>query len=580
MRVLAWVALGVSLGCGGKEPDPAGANAGGSGGAGAATAATGGTGASGKGGAAGMGAGNAGGSGNTSSGSGGSGNASTGGSGAAGASTATLLPACSDPNAVGPTPIRRLSQLEYANAVRDLFNVTIDSSDLPSDERLGGVFTANVVTPFTADAFTRYDTKAQTVADQVATNLATLSGCGISDAACVKAYFTGKARQAFHGVLEPDDQKLIEDLYAAVAADDAGLAAAAVTQFLLVSPRFLYVAEFGSADGSVARLSPGELAGRLASFLWRSVPDAALLAAADAGALADESGIREQATRLFRDAKALPVLQAFASEWLGVHSSGTDASSLALDGETGAVFAALAQSGATYADLFTTTASPASAELATYYGVSAGSGSALALPPEHAGLLLRAGFMRSHVKGRYGSPTLRGKQVRVALLCDPIAPPDNVNMNLPEPTGGQTPEDVINEHAKSSKCSGCHQLMDPIGAAFGNYGADGRFDAALTTSSAGSIQPGGTSDFALDFADTNALMNALSTSTVPEQCFALQTARFALGRDEGPGDACGIDDIWQGFQAGGMSLEALFVEVATSTLMQVRNVVKAGEACR
>jgi hypothetical protein len=490
------------------------------------------------------------------------------------------LPACSEPDAVGPTPIRRISQLEYANAVRDLFNVSIDASDLPSDERLGGVFTANVASPSTADQFTRYDNKAQTVAGQVATNLATLSACAVSDATCVKAYFSAKARQAFHGVLEPADQKLIEDLYVEVAAGDAGLAATAVTHFILVSPRFLYTVEFGAADGSVARLNPGELAGRLASFLWRSVPDAALLAAADAGALADANGIREQATRLFHDARAVPVLQAFASEWLGIHSSGTDASSLALDAETGAAFAALAQSAASYGDLFTTTSSPGSAELATYYGVSAGADGALTLPPEHAGLLRRAGFMRSHVKGKYGSPTLRGKQIRVALLCDPISPPDNVNMNLPDPTGGQTPVDVINEHAKSPRCAGCHQLMDPIGAAFGNYGADGRFDAALTASSAGSVQPGGTNDFALDFADTDALMNALSTSTVPEQCFALQTARFALGREDGPADACGLDDIWQGFRAGSMSLEALFVEVAASTLMQVRNVVKAGEACR
>jgi hypothetical protein len=188
--------------------------------------------------------------------------------------------------------------------------------------------------------------------------------------------------------------------------------------------------------------------------------------------------------------------------------------------------------------------------------------------------------MRSHIKGKYGSPTLRGKQIRVAMLCDPISAPDNVNMNLADPMNGQTTQDIINEHAKNPNCARCHTLMDPIGAAFGNYGADGRFDAALTTTSAGSIQPGGTNDFALDFPDTAALMNALSTSQVPEQCFALQTARFALGRNDGTGDACGLAAIWQGFQAGGMSLEALFVEVATSTLMQVRNVVKAGEACQ
>jgi hypothetical protein len=75
-------------------------------------------------------------------------------------------------------------------------------------------------------------------------------------------------------------------------------------------------------------------------------------------------------------------------------------------------------------------------------------------------------------------------------------------------------------------------------------------------------------------------MNLLATETVPEQCFAIQTTRFALGRGESSADACGLSDIWTAFEASGMNLQALFVEVATSQLMQVRNIVKPGEACQ
>jgi hypothetical protein len=72
----------------------------------------------------------------------------------------------------------------------------------------------------------------------------------------------------------------------------------------------------------------------------------------------------------------------------------------------------------------------------------------------------------------------------------------------------------------------------------------------------------------------------LATSEVPEQCFAIQTARFALGRNESNADACALTGVWQGFEDGQLNLKTLFVELATSSLMQTRNVVKPGEACR
>jgi len=581
MRLAYWVALGACIGCGGGPTTPS--DGGGSGGSGMAMGARGGTTASGAGGTSNAGKGGAamGGTGNTTAGgSGGSGNTTSGSGGTNGPGT-SVIGACSDPNAVGPTLVRRISQLEYTNAVRDLFGVTIDPSDLPSDEKLAGVFTANVTTPLTTDQFTRYDTKAKLVGDQVAPGLVAMSGC---DAVCTQAYFVGKARQAFHGVLEAADQATLEGLYTGLAADAADnaltLAASATVRFILDSPRFLYVVEFGTPDGTLARLTPGETAGRLASFLWRSVPDQALLDAADAGTLATADGLRAQAVRLFDDPRARPVLQKFAREWLGLTTTGSDPTALALDAESGDVFATLAQGTGSYGDLFSTTMSRGPAELAAFYGVTPGSDGSVTLPPERAGLLLRASFMRSHIKGSLGSPTQRGKVVRQAMLCDPVQPPGNVDMSIPEPMAGQTTQDVFDEHSASDACKGCHALMDPIGRAFGRFGPSGAFDAALATSTAGHIYEGNANAFAADFPDTAGLMNVLATSEVPEQCFAIQTARFALGRNESNADACALTDVWQGFEDGQLNLKTLFVEIATSSLMQTRNIVKAGEACR
>ncbi len=587
MRIASAVALLTCLGCsaGTKLGDTGSPSSGGTG-TGTGGGSTGGSSMMGSGGTKmSSGGSSAGGSGNTTSGSGGS---TSGSGGTSGTSSqppgvgVSALAMCNDPNAVGVTPVRRLSQLEYANAVRDLFGQTVSVGSLPSDELLGGVFVANTATPMSADQFTSYDTAAQTIADQVASGIAQASGCGATDGACIKTWLDGKARQAFHGVLEDADKTTLEALYDGIASSDATLAASTAVHFILDSPRFLYVVEFGTPSGTVAKLTPGELAGRLATFLWRSVPDTALLTAADSGALGTEDGVRTQATRLFQDPKSQPVLHDFIDHWLALSvSTGTDATAQAIDAETGDVFASMAQGTGTYGDLFTTTQSKGNQALAQFYGVSLNSDGTMTLPAERTGLLLRASFMRSHIKGDLGSPTQRGKIIRAAMLCDPVGPPGmNVDMSVSEPTNGQTAQDVFDQHASNPVCKGCHSLMDPIGAAFGTYGPDGVYNASLAKSTSGQIVAGNANSFAAMFDDTAALLNILGTSEVPEQCFAIQTTRYALGRAESNSDACGLSDIWTAFKAANFNLQTLFVEVATSSLMQERNIVNAGEACQ
>jgi hypothetical protein len=495
----------------------------------------------------------------------------------------STLTQCKDRSLVGPSRVRRLSRLEYINAVRDLFAVDVNAGDLPSDDLLGGVFVANTVNPMTADQFTRYTTLGQTVADTVVAKLTAASSCADGDATCIKGYLTGVARRAFHGVLETEDKKRIEDLYSAVAIDDAKLGASTAVRFILESPRFLYTVVFGTPNGNSAQLSAGELAGRLASFLWRSVPDAELLTAADGGGLADAAGVRAQATRMLQSGKAQPALRAFIKEWLGLSASSAAPTSvdLSIDAEAGDVFTALVQGSGTYTDLLKSRTTRGSADLASFYGSTVAGDGTIALPLERQGLLLRAAFMRSHIKGTLGSPTLRGKQVRLALLCDPIPPPGkDVNMNVPAPTNGQTAQDVFTLHAQEPKCAFCHSRMDPIGFGFGAYGADGAYNPALTKSSAGSIEAGFSNPYTATFADTSGLVDALASGDAPQQCFELQTFRFALGRGETDADACGLSDVWTAFQSSKLSLQSLFLEVATSTLMRTRNVVKPGEICQ
>ncbi|MFM8816897.1 MAG: DUF1592 domain-containing protein [Phycisphaerales bacterium] len=91
----------------------------------------------------------------------------------------------------------------------------------------------------------------------------------------------------------------------------------ALATALMVDPRFLLRIEPACAEGT-CDLPPGTIAERMAFFLWSSVPDAALRAAARAGALADDAGRRAQVARMLADPRAASLAERFAVQWLGI----------------------------------------------------------------------------------------------------------------------------------------------------------------------------------------------------------------------------------------------------------------------
>jgi Protein of unknown function (DUF1592)/Protein of unknown function (DUF1588)/Protein of unknown function (DUF1585)/Protein of unknown function (DUF1587)/Protein of unknown function (DUF1595) len=492
---------------------------------------------------------------------------------------------CEDPTAapsIGPTVIHRLSRLEYHNSVRDLFGIEVNQGDLPSDE-LAGAFIANTRTRINGDTFTRYDAAAKKVASALVADFSTLSGCADFAPSCVEPFLVERARRAFHGVLESADQEALLALYRDVAADDQQVAAATAVRYILTSPRFLFPIEFGTAEGGVAKLSAGELAGRLADFLWRSVPDAALLAAADNNELASAEGLKAQALRMLDDARAEPVLQAFVTQWLGLLDAAPGAPALdqAISQESQDLFVDAVMSGnGTYTDLITSKEGPGTAELASFYGTSLGADGQMTLPAERQGLLLRAAFLRSHISGTRASTVKRGKAVRVGLLCDEVPPPDPVSMMLSD-DASLSDQEVFNQHSAAPECWLCHKLMDPMGDAFADFDAAGRYDANLADKTSGIVYSGfRTVIEEAPFEDTAGLVSFLANNETAQQCFALQATRFALTRGESLADGCGLTDIWTAFKVSNFNLKTLLVEIATSSLMQARDVVKPGMNCR
>jgi len=201
--------------------------------------------------------------------------------------------------------------------------------------------------------------------------------------------------------------------------------------------------------------------------------------------------------------------------------------------------------------------------LARLYGVD-GAGPMVTLPaPERAGILTQAGLLAVYALPDQSSPVHRGKFVREQVLCQELPPqPPNLMVTAPEVDPRRPTRERFSQHAKDAACSVCHRLMDPIGFGFEAYDGLGRFRA---TDGGGAVDASGmltdTRDADGPFDGARALAERLSKSAEVRDCVATQWYRYALGRLDGPGDACSLKQLRDGFASSKGDLRELLVAV-------------------
>ena len=100
---------------------------------------------------------------------------------------------------------------------------------------------------------------------------------------------------------------------------DQGIALA--VKAILLSPDFMFRPELDPDPTATAPrlLNDFEMAARLSYFLWSSMPDDALAAAADAGQLRDVASLQQQATRMLADPKAAAMVANMGGQWFGLY---------------------------------------------------------------------------------------------------------------------------------------------------------------------------------------------------------------------------------------------------------------------
>jgi hypothetical protein len=298
--------------------------------------------------------------------------------------------------------------------------------------------------------------------------------------------------------------------------------------------------------------------------------------------------VSAQATRMIADPKAHPAVSQFFSEWVGVdeidnapkdpttYADYTPDVRDAMKAETLA-FAdwVMWQSDAKLGTLLTAPVSFVNQSLATIYGVTGITGTAMQEvqldPTQRAGIVTQAGVMTVLGKADRSSPVLRGKFIREKLFCQTVSPPpQNIVITPPAIMPGVSTRDMFTMHSQVQPCKGCHTLMDPIGFGFENYDGVGQWrttDQGQTVNATGTLTG---SDINGDFNGAVDLAHKLAQSSEVRDCVATEWFRYAMGRGESTDDACSLQSLKQSFSASQSDIRQLLVAVTQTAAFRYR----------
>ncbi len=496
------------------------------------------------------------------------------------------------------TPTRLLTRQEYDNTVRDLLgDHTRPAAKFPPEPRVLGFennASAHRVNPLLVSAYLE---AAEGIATRaVAERRPHLLPCDpaqIGEAECGAQFLDRLLTRAFRRPPTEEEKQKLSAYFEKTRLEEASFDTAVewTLQVVLQSPQFLYRTEAGDLAGMDAgddsvTLEPYELASRLSYFLWSSMPDDGLLAAAKSGELSTREGVMKQARRMLADPRAEQSVQSFFRQWL--HLDGMEKlEKLALADDapvakgwrrgTERFIESVWHGSGTLGDFLTEPVFFVDAATAPLYGQAAPAGDALGrveAPGERAGLLTQPGLLAQLAGSRESSPILRGVFVRERLLCQLLAaPPADVPIIPPDPDPNATTRERFAEHTSNPTCSGCHQLIDPVGFGFEQYDELGRFrttENGLPVDASGKVTKVNDEALVGAFDGAVQLAQRMSKSALVHDCAALQMYRFALGRLEAKEDGCALQEVQTRFRESGGDFRELMVAVASSEAFRTR----------
>ncbi len=430
----------------------------------------------------------------------------------------------------GAAPLRRISNLEYLNSIKDATLYQFTKQNSPGSGTFApwenGIWNAFSTMPFdnatlrlgtneTASTLSESRLSSYiTIADIVSKRNTADSGrlkafvgaCAVdnttfNNALCIDNFIKSFGLTLFRGPVRPAEilelkngattwQQLIGRMY--------------------LHPRFIMQIHRDGvpieAGSDVYQLTDYELAAKLASVFWKSIPDPQGLAAAASGALKTPEGLRAEITRIVNSPKTKIVMTEFYTQWLAFkrlsrYPSGDLIRKYLLpldeklDGIDGIEVAALKdgqdflnyvtwQSNGTLEDIFRSPAIMTTHPgLAKIYGTTARADDSQ--PPRmdatgnYKGILSRAAITQQKASNNGDTNIIqRGVLLSTNILGFSLGMPANFNeqetqaLNIPASSSVRF---ETFQKTKPANCMACHSIINPAGYSLGNYDSIGRY---------------------------------------------------------------------------------------------------------
>jgi hypothetical protein len=417
-----------------------------------------------------------------------------------------------------------------------------------------------------------------------------------AEASCAKRILSMLARRAYRGESTNEDASTLFSFYEQGRRSgtfESGIENA--LRLVLASPKFLFRAEpdpSSAAPGAIYHVGDLELASRLSFFLWSSIPDDELLAAAARGTLHEPAVLNQQVARMLADRRADALVSNFASQWLflrNLQSVTFDTEEFpnfdenlrrAFRRETELFVRSVIREDRNVLDLLNANYTFVNERLARHYGIPNIYGShfrrVTLTDPNRFGLLGQGSVLAVTSYPNRTSPVLRGKWILENIFgTPPPAPPPNVPALKESGEGGraQSVRERLEEHRSNPACANCHRVMDPLGFSLENFDATGHWRTR---------EPGGLVDASGQLADGTpvdgpvALRRAIMKH--PEQFVRTMTEKlltYALGRGLEYYDMPTVRAIARDAAADNYRFSSLVAGIVRSTPFQMKKALDA-----
>jgi mono/diheme cytochrome c family protein len=318
------------------------------------------------------------------------------------------------------------------------------------------------------------------------------------ETACASRIMTSLAKKAYRRDVTEKDLAPLMQFYAEgrkATNFEGGIENAMVA--MLSSAKFLYRAEPPPANakpGTIYKLNGTELASRLSFFLWSTIPDDELLAAADQGKLNDPKTLEHQVRRMLADPRAKTLTTNFAFEWLKirdmdalepdpfVYPSFNASLRTALKKEMELFVNSIFEEDRSVVDLLSANYTFVNERLAAHYGIENVRGDEFRrvtlTDPNRFGLLGKGAVLMVTAYPNRTSPVLRGSYILENITGTPPSPPPPNVPAFKENKDGEkahTIREIMEEHRANPTCNNCHGVMDPLGFALENFDTIGSY---------------------------------------------------------------------------------------------------------